>query len=179
MTTLSPEEKSTLVMTYTQNMLVRGEVVTGQGVRVNTWLRTQGVPEYIHLFKATVLHFGSSVVKALTYAEVYVPVSTVIAFHLVPPVTEELDYSADEKPYHGTGHRPAGNLPVQGIFSDRSESQPQHQYRTGAFRLVVDLQCGCDEPFHAADAANPCTLDFDKPQTGQPGDRSIIFCESE
>jgi len=97
MTTLSPDEKSTLVMTYTQNMLVRGEVVTRQGVRVNTWLRTQGVPEYIHLFKATVLHFGSSVVKALTYAEVYVPVTTVIAFHLVPPVSEALDYSADEE----------------------------------------------------------------------------------
>jgi hypothetical protein len=96
MTTLAPDEKSTLVMTYTQNMLLRGEVVTKQGVRVSTWLRTQGVPEYIHLFKATVLHFGSGVVKALTYAEVYVPVSTVIAFHLVPPITEALDYAADE-----------------------------------------------------------------------------------
>jgi len=96
MTALSPDEKSTLVMTYTQNMLVRGEVVTKQGVRVSTWLRTQGVPEYIHLFKPTVLHFGSGVVKALTYSEVYVPVSTVIAFHLVPPVTEALDYAADE-----------------------------------------------------------------------------------
>jgi len=54
------------------------------------------VPEYIHLFKPTLLHFGSGVVKALTFAEVYVPVSTVIAFHLVPPVTEALDYAADE-----------------------------------------------------------------------------------
>ena len=96
MATLSPDEKSTLVMTYTQNMLVRGEVVTRQGVRVSTWLRTQGVPEYIHLFKPTVLHFGSGVVKALTYAEVFVPVTTVIAFHLVPPMTEALDYAADE-----------------------------------------------------------------------------------
>ena len=96
MTTLAPDEKSTMVMTYTHNMLVRGEVVTKQNVRVSTWLRTQGVPEYIHLFKPTVLHFGSGVVKALTYAEVFVPVSTVIAFHLVPPVTESLDYAADE-----------------------------------------------------------------------------------
>ncbi len=97
MTALSPDEKSTLVMTYTQNMLVRGDVVTRQGVRVSTWLRTQGVPEYIHMYKATVLHFGSGVVKALTYAEVYVPVTTVIAFHLVPPASEALDYSADEE----------------------------------------------------------------------------------
>jgi hypothetical protein len=97
MATLSADEKSALVMTYTQNMLVRGEVITRQGVRVSTWLRTQGVPEYIHMFKATVLHFGSGVVKALTYAEVYVPVSTVIAFHLVPPVNEPMDFSADEE----------------------------------------------------------------------------------
>ena len=96
MTDLSPDEKSTLVMAYTQNMLVRGEVVTRQGVRVSTWLRTQGVPEYIRIFNPTVLHFGSGVVKALTYAEVYVPVSMVIAFHLVPPVSEPLDYAEDE-----------------------------------------------------------------------------------
>ena len=96
MTDLSPDEKSTLAMTYTQNMLVRGEVVTRQGVRVSTWLRTQGVPEYIRLYKPTVLIFGSGAVKALTYAEVSVPVSTVIAFHLVPPVSEPLDYAEDE-----------------------------------------------------------------------------------
>ena len=64
MASLSPDDKGTLVMVYTQNMLARGEVVTRQGVRVSTWLRTQGVPEYIHLFKPTVLHFGSGVVKA-------------------------------------------------------------------------------------------------------------------
>jgi len=96
MTALGPDEKSTMVMAYTHNMLVRGEVVTKQGIRVSTWLRTQGVPEYIHMFKPTVLHFGSGIVKALTYAEVYLPVTTLIAFHLVPPVNESLDYAADE-----------------------------------------------------------------------------------
>ena len=96
MINLSPDEKSTLVMAYTHNMLVRGEVVTRLGVRVSTWLRTQGVPEYLHIFKPTVLIFGSGVVKALTYAEVFVPVSTVIAFHVVPPTDEALDYPADE-----------------------------------------------------------------------------------
>lgn len=96
MVSLFPDEKSTLVMVYTQNMFMRGEVVTKQAVRVSTWLRTQGVPEYIHLFKPTVLHFGSGVVKTQTHAEIYVPVSTVIAFHLVPSVTEELDYAAEE-----------------------------------------------------------------------------------
>jgi hypothetical protein len=96
MVALSPDEKSTLVMVYTQNMLVRGEVVTKQGVRVSTWLRTQGVPEYIHLYKATVVHFGSGVIKTLNYAEMFVPVSTVIAFHLTPPAAEPLDFDQTE-----------------------------------------------------------------------------------
>ena len=96
MATLSPDDKSTLVMVYTQNTLVRGEVVTKQGVRVSTWLRTQGVPEYIHLFKPNVLHFGSEIVKPLTYKEIYVPVATVIAFHLVPPASEPLDFDDSE-----------------------------------------------------------------------------------
>jgi hypothetical protein len=96
MASLSPDDKSTLVMVYTQNMLVRGEVVTKQGVRVSTWLRTQGVPEFLRLFQPTVLHFGSGVVKPLTYKEIYVPVSTVIAFHLVPPTNEPIDYDENE-----------------------------------------------------------------------------------
>jgi hypothetical protein len=96
MATLSPEEKSTTVMVYTQNMLIRGNVVTKQGVRVSTWLRTQGVPEYIHLFKPTVIHFGSGVIKTITYAEFYVPVSIVLAFHLAPPSNDPLDYDANE-----------------------------------------------------------------------------------
>jgi hypothetical protein len=96
MATLSPEEKSTIVMLYTQNMLIRGGVVTKKGVRVSTWLRTQGVPEYIHLFKPTVIHFGSGVIKTLSYAEIYVPVTTILAFHLAPPGNEPLDYDPNE-----------------------------------------------------------------------------------
>jgi hypothetical protein len=72
MEALSPDEKSTLVMAYTHNTLIRGDVVTKQSVRVSTWLRTQGVPEYLHLFKPTVLHLGSGVVRALTCSEVYI-----------------------------------------------------------------------------------------------------------
>jgi hypothetical protein len=96
MATLSPEEKSTMVMVYTQNGLYRGSVVTKQGVRVSTWLRTQGVPEYIHLFKPTVIHFGSGVIKTFSYGEIFVPVTMVQAFHLAPPLNEQLDYDKTE-----------------------------------------------------------------------------------
>ena len=45
---LAPDEKTALVMLYTNNMLVRGEIVIKESLRVSIWLRTQGVPNYIH-----------------------------------------------------------------------------------------------------------------------------------
>ncbi len=97
MYTLGAGEKSSLVMAYTQNLLVRGEVVSTDNVRVNTWLRTVGVPEYMHIIKSQVLMFGSGSVKNLTYSEFYLPVATVLGFHPLPPVPNEPDYAVDEK----------------------------------------------------------------------------------
>jgi hypothetical protein len=96
MYTPTPDEKATLVMVYTQNLFVRGEVVTKQTVRLNSWLRTEGMPEYIHLLHAQVLAFGSGI-RSLSYPEIYVPTAMVIGFHLAPPTTEALDYDPDEK----------------------------------------------------------------------------------
>jgi hypothetical protein len=95
MTTLAPEDKSTLVMVYTENSLIRGELITKQAVRVSTWLRTQGVPDYIHIFKPTVVYFGTAV-KVHEFKELFVPVDQVLAFHLTPSVEEPMDYEENE-----------------------------------------------------------------------------------
>ena len=93
---LRPDEKTTPVMLYTHDTLVRGDAVTKQSVmRLNIWLRTDGAPKYIHLLKSQVLAFGGSPVKALTYSELYFPTSRVIAFHTLPPTEEPLDYDPD------------------------------------------------------------------------------------
>jgi hypothetical protein len=96
MYTLAVGEKTTLVMAYTETMLVRGEVVTTENIRVNTWLRTAGVPEYMHILRSQVLLFGVNSVKTLTYGELFLPVSKVIAFHPVQPTDNTLDYAMDE-----------------------------------------------------------------------------------
>jgi hypothetical protein len=94
---LRPDEKTTPVMLYTHDTLVRGEAVTKQSVlRLNIWLRTDGAPKYIHLLKAQVLVFGGSASKALSYSELYFPTSRVIGFHTLPPTEEPLDYDPDE-----------------------------------------------------------------------------------
>lgn len=94
---LKPDEKTTPVMLYTQDTLVRGEAVTKQSVlRVNIWLRTDGAPKYMHVLKPQVIVFGGSPVRALSYSEVFFPTSRLIAFHTMPPTNEPLDYEADE-----------------------------------------------------------------------------------
>jgi len=94
---LRPDEKTTPVMLYTKNSVVRGEVVTKQSVlRVNIWPRTDGAPKYMHILKPQVLIFGGSPVKALSYSEIYFPTSQGIAFHTLPPTDEPLDYESNE-----------------------------------------------------------------------------------
>jgi hypothetical protein len=94
---LRPDERTTPVMLYTQDSVVRGEVVTKESVhRVNIWLRTDGAPKYMHVLKPQVLVFGGNPVKALTYEEIYFPTTQLIAFHTLPPADEPLDYDPDE-----------------------------------------------------------------------------------
>lgn len=95
---LKPDEKTTPVMLYTQDSLVSGEVVTKHNVlRVNIWLRSDGAPKYIHILKPRIVVFGrESAPITLTYAEIYFPVSQLIAFHTMPPTDEPLDYDATE-----------------------------------------------------------------------------------
>ncbi len=96
MYTLAPDEKKSLVMIYTHNSFIRGELVTKENVRVGIWLRTQGVPQYIHLCNAQILFLGGSPIKPASYAELYFPTDQIIGFHLVPPSAEPLDYDPAE-----------------------------------------------------------------------------------
>ena len=97
MYTPSSDEKLTPVMLYTQDTLVRGDVVTKQNVlRVNIWLRTEGAPKYLHILKPQVLVFGGSPVKPLSYSEIYYPTTQLIGFHTLLPTDEPLDYDPNE-----------------------------------------------------------------------------------
>ena len=93
---LAADEKIAMVMLYTHNMLVRGEVVTKESLRVSIWLRTQGVPNYIHLIKPQVVLLGGAAPKSFSYSEMFVPTAEVIGFHIAPPEADPMDYDASE-----------------------------------------------------------------------------------
>ena len=97
MRALAPDEKTATVMVYTLNMLARGEVITKESVRVSIWLRTQGVPNYIHIFKPQVIMLGSVPPKSLAVEEIFIPTPEVIGFHLAPPAQDPPDFDATEQ----------------------------------------------------------------------------------
>jgi hypothetical protein len=97
MYTLASDEKASGVMIYTQNLLIRGNVVTKQNVRVSVWLRTVGAPEYIHMLKPQVINLAGSVSRTFNFTEMYVPTAEVIGFHMTPPAHDPMDYDETEK----------------------------------------------------------------------------------
>jgi hypothetical protein len=94
--TLGIAEKATPVMVYTINMLARGEVVTKEQMRVSTWLRTQGAPDFVGIYNAHVLTFGSTGIHQASYTEFFVSTSQIMAYHLVPPAKDPPDYDLSE-----------------------------------------------------------------------------------
>ncbi len=94
---LRPDERTTPVILYTKESVVRGEVVTKESIhRVNIWLRSDGVPKYMHLLKAQLLVFAGGAGRALSYPELFFPSAELIAFHTLPPTEEPLDYDPNE-----------------------------------------------------------------------------------
>jgi hypothetical protein len=94
---IQPDEKTTPVMIYTRDQLIRGDLVTKQTVRVSILLRTEGAPEYLHLLKSQVIMLNSSPPQALNLAEIYAPTSQALCFHLTPPEHDPMDYDETEK----------------------------------------------------------------------------------
>jgi hypothetical protein len=94
---LAEDEKIVTVMVYTNIMLARGEMIARESARVSIWLRTQGVPNYIHLFSPQVISFAGGTPKTFAFSEMFIPTVQVAAFHLASPAQEPLDYDASEQ----------------------------------------------------------------------------------
>lgn len=93
---LAPDEKASTVMMYTPSMLIRGELILRDSMKVSIWPRTQGVPNFIHLLHAQVIQLAGGQPKTYSKEEVFIPTPELVAFHLAPPAQEPLDYDASE-----------------------------------------------------------------------------------
>ena len=96
MPTLGSDEKNTVVMSYTHDSMVRGEAITKQGIRVSTWFRTDGAPDYLHLTNIQWVAVTGGPVKPLAFPEMYLSLELILGFHIMPPAAEPLDYDERE-----------------------------------------------------------------------------------
>ncbi|MBI4928635.1 MAG: hypothetical protein HY835_12775 [Anaerolineae bacterium] len=94
---VGPDEKSTSVMVYTNSSLYWGEVVTKNMIRVSTWLRTNAAPDRIALHRArSLITTSAQLIKPITYTEVNLSISQVLAFHIAPPGKDPVDFDPTE-----------------------------------------------------------------------------------
>ena len=94
---LEPDDKVTPVMAYTLTGMARGEMVSKEAIRVGTWLRSvAGIP-YFSLYRAqTMTSTGSGTPQVAAFTELHIPINQVVAYHILPPATEPLDYDPSE-----------------------------------------------------------------------------------
>lgn len=94
---LAPDEKITPVTVYIMTGLAIGKLVTKEQIRVSTWLRTDMAPGYLSLREARFLPLtGSEAGTSLAFPELHIPTPQTLAFHLMPPTSDPLDYDPDE-----------------------------------------------------------------------------------
>lgn len=96
MRALLPDEKVSTVFVYTSLMLIRGDLILRDAMRVSIWLRTQGVPNFVHLYNVQMIQLAGTPSRNYAKDEVFIPTSEVIGFHLAPPAHDPLDYDASE-----------------------------------------------------------------------------------
>lgn len=95
--TLAGDEKASAIMVYTANSIYWGEVITKQMIRVSTWLRTNSAPDWLCLFNAKAMSsLMTQPVKPHAFTELHIAVSQVLAYHLMPPAKDPLDYDVTE-----------------------------------------------------------------------------------
>jgi hypothetical protein len=92
---IGEDEKITAVMAYTASSLILANVITKKVIRISTWLRTPMVPQFMSLHSAQIIDLSSGG-KPNHYDALYLPASSVIAFHMRPPASDPLDYEPNE-----------------------------------------------------------------------------------
>lgn len=97
---LGPDDKVAQVMVYTPSCLFWGEIIVRQLVRVSTWLKTNTAPDRICIYNAHGLLTNSAAPKPNSYQELHVATSQIMAYHLIPPAKDPIDYDPTEPNRH-------------------------------------------------------------------------------
>lgn len=95
--TLSSDEKVAQIMVYMPMGLYWGDVIVKEIIRVSTWLRTSSAPDTVTLRNANWLPLTStSGIRPLHFLDLHLPAAQILAYHLMPPAKDPLDYDPTE-----------------------------------------------------------------------------------
>ena len=99
---LQPDEKSGSIIVYLNHGLCIGDVIVKTSIRnISTWLRTNAAPETIYLRKAKMIYIAPDAKpKSMTFNELHIATSDVLAYHLLPPAKDPLDFDPEEPNRH-------------------------------------------------------------------------------
>ena len=89
------DEKLNPAMLYLGSKLIFGDLISKDGIRTHMWLRSPMVPEQFHLLNARVIQFAGHDAKQFQFPEIYVPIHQILAYHLLPPATKDLEMDYD------------------------------------------------------------------------------------
>ena len=95
--TPNSDEKTGQIMVYMRNSICWGDVIVKSQIRISTWLRTNAAPDFVAIYNARVLTTTTNITpKPLSFIEMHVDISEIMAYHLVPPAQDPIDYDASE-----------------------------------------------------------------------------------
>jgi hypothetical protein len=94
---LEADEKTAQIMVYTHSGLCWGDVIVKEQIRVGTWLRTNAAPDSVCVYNAKwmVISAGAGP-RPTVFPSLHIGISQVMAYHLVPPAKEPIDYDESE-----------------------------------------------------------------------------------
>ena len=143
---LTPDDKLTPLMIYTNQSLIVGQALSKQAIRVSTWLRTDMAPKYLQIWEAQVLLLMGGQPKTMKHNILHVQVDQILAYHIKPPDKDPPDYDPNEP-----NRRMAPTLALVGPFqfmghtriSTQSELSSYLAAAKGAFLPLYDAEMSC------------------------------------
>jgi len=94
---LSADDKVASAMFYFPNTIFWGEIAIRKQFKPSTWLTTNAVPDIIHLFNPKAIFASSSPnPRPSPLHEIMIPNGMILAYHLVPPNFDPVDYDPNE-----------------------------------------------------------------------------------
>jgi len=93
---VNADEKVVPVMIYTNTSVIWGDLIVKHIVRVSTWLRTNTAPDDLCVFNSKVMVVSAGSPKAMSFPEIHVLVPHILAYHILPPAIDPLDYDPTE-----------------------------------------------------------------------------------